>query len=214
MCQPERKRDAPESKDGVDAVERAGAIEGDAVPVSYDLLEQQARALLAGETSVVANAANFAAFVYHELPDVNWCGFYFVEDLGDLVLGPFGGKPACTRLPRGRGVCGAAVTRKQTVVVDDVGTFAGHIVCDSASRSEIVVPLWSGNDVVGVFDVDSPRVARFTESDRVGIEGLTRAFARSIGYSAGGGFPGGGGSPGGEAEPGGTPPGGPPGMPG
>lgn len=110
--------------------------------VSYELLERQARELLGGENNVIANAANFAAFVYHELPDVNWAGFYFIEASGDLVLGPFAGKPACARLPRGRGACGAAVMRRETIVIDDVHTFADHIVCDSASRSEIVVPLW------------------------------------------------------------------------
>ncbi len=148
--------------------------------VSYDLLERQVRELLAGETNAIANAANFSAFVYHELPDVNWAGVYFLEDSGELVLGPFGGKPACTRLAPGRGVCGAAVTGARTVVVDDVKAFADHIVCDSASRSEIVVPLSSGKGLIGVFDVDSPRVARFTDADRIGIEALVRVFAESI----------------------------------
>ncbi len=147
--------------------------------VSYDLLERQVRALLAGESNAVANAANFAAFVYHELPDVTWAGLYYLEETGELVLGPFGGRPACTRLPPGRGVCGAAITRGQTIVVDDVSAFADHIVCDSASRSEIVVPLSAGGNVIGVFDVDSPRVGRFTEDDRFGIETLVRAFAES-----------------------------------
>jgi L-methionine (R)-S-oxide reductase len=150
------------------------------VPVSYDLLERQVRELLAGESNAVANAANFAAFVYHELPDVNWAGVYYLEDSGGLVLGPFGGRPACTRLPPGRGVCGAAITRGETVVVDDVSAFDDHIVCDSASRSEIVVPLTNGGNLIGVFDVDSPSVGRFTEDDRLGIEALVRAFAESI----------------------------------
>ncbi len=147
--------------------------------VSYDLLERQVRALLADESNAVANAANFAAFVYHELPDVNWAGLYYLEETGELVLGPFGGRPACTRLPPGRGVCGAAITRGRTVVVDDVSAFADHIVCDSASRSEIVVPLTASGSVIGVFDVDSPRVGRFTEDDRVGIEALAHAFVES-----------------------------------
>ena len=147
--------------------------------VSYELLERQVRELLAGERDRIANAANFAAFVFAELPEVNWAGFYFAAPTGDLVLGPFGGKPACSRLPRGRGVCGTAFVRRETVVVDDVQAIDDHIVCDSASRSEIVVPLWNGDDVVGVFDVDSPRRGRFTGADRAGIESLVRAFAES-----------------------------------
>jgi L-methionine (R)-S-oxide reductase len=147
--------------------------------ISYEILARQVRELLAGERDPIANAANFAAFVFHELPEINWAGFYFAAPTGDLVLGPFGGKPACTRLPRGRGVCGAAYTRRETIVVDDVRAFDDHIACDSASRSEIVVPLWNDNDVVGVFDVDSPRLGRFSDADRAGIESLVRAFAAS-----------------------------------
>jgi GAF domain-containing protein len=148
------------------------------VPVSYELLERQVRELLRGESDFVANAGNFAAFVYHELPDVNWAGFYLLAPSGELVLGPFAGRPACTRLPSGRGVCGAAIARSATVVVDDVQAFADHIVCDSASRSEIVVPLTgpNGESTLGVFDVDSPLLGRFTEADRAGIEALVRAF--------------------------------------
>jgi L-methionine (R)-S-oxide reductase len=148
------------------------------VAVSYELLERQVRELLRGESDFVANAGNFAAFVYHELPDVNWAGFYLLAPSGELVLGPFAGKPACTRLPSGRGVCGAAIARNATVVVDDVQAFADHIVCDSASRSEIVVPLTgpNGESTLGVFDVDSPLLGRFTEADRAGIEALVRAF--------------------------------------
>ncbi|MBV8374247.1 MAG: GAF domain-containing protein [Candidatus Eremiobacteraeota bacterium] len=149
------------------------------MPALYHRLENQIRELLAGESDFVANAANFAAFLYHELPDVNWAGFYFVGHGGDLVLGPFAGKPACTRLPPGRGVCGRAVTSAETVVVDDVATFRDHIACDSASRSEIVVPLRSGDAVVGVFDVDSPRPARFSPADRDGIERLVRIFSET-----------------------------------
>jgi L-methionine (R)-S-oxide reductase len=147
--------------------------------VSYDLLERQARELLAGESDFIANAANFAAFVYHALGDVNWAGFYFAAPSGELVLGPFCGPPACTRLPTGRGVCGAAAMRRATVVVDDVTSFADHIVCDSASRSEIVVPLVVGGRLAGVFDVDSARVARFSAEDRAGIEALVRAFTET-----------------------------------
>jgi len=136
------------------------------------MLERQAAALLDGEPDALANVANFAAFVFAELPDVNWAGFYFADAGGDLVLGPFGGKPACTRLPGGRGVCGAAARSRSTLVVDDVRAFADHIVCDSASRSEIVVPILSGGETVAVFDVDAPVAARFTDGDRAGIERL------------------------------------------
>lgn len=146
---------------------------------TYDLLERQVRELLAGESDFVANAGNFAAFVKHELPDVNWAGFYLIAPSGELILGPFCGRPACSRLPAGRGVCGAAATRRATVVVDDVAAFADHIVCDAASRSEIVVPLFVEGAFVGVFDCDSPALARFTGRDRAGIEHLVRAFSES-----------------------------------
>jgi GAF domain-containing protein len=149
--------------------------------VDYDLLEQQVRALLAGERDFIANAANFAALVYHELPDVNWCGFYLAPSANDdLLLGPFSGRPACVRLPAGRGVCGAAAACGSTLVVDDVNAFADHIVCDTASRSEIVVPLTIEGAFAGVFDCDSPRPARFTDADREGIERLVRAFSESV----------------------------------
>lgn len=151
--------------------------------VSYELLEQQLCSLLDGESDFVANAANFASFVYHELPDVNWSGFYFVRASEELVLGPFCGRPACARLPAGRGICGAAASGRATVVVDDVSAFADHIVCDTASRSEIVVPLFVRGDFVGVFDCDSPKPARFTDADRAGIERLVRAFGQSCSRS-------------------------------
>jgi L-methionine (R)-S-oxide reductase len=147
--------------------------------LSYDLLERQVRELLSGESDYIANAANFASFVYHELPDVNWAGFYFLEASGDLVLGPFAGRPACTRLASGRGVCGAAAIARETVVVDDVTTFSDHIACDAASRSEIVVPLFERDGVYGVFDIDSPSPARFSPRDRAGIERLVRAFSEA-----------------------------------
>lgn len=146
----------------------------------YELLERQARELLAGERDLIANAANFAAFIYHELPDINWAGFYFTTPDGDLLLGPFCGRPACIRLPRGQGVCGAAIERRATVLVDDVTAFDGHIACDAASRSELVVPLMEGSEIAGVFDLDSMRVARFTAADREGIERLVRVFSASV----------------------------------
>lgn len=147
--------------------------------MDFDTLVASAEGLLSGESDFIANAANFAAFVYHALPDLNWAGFYFPDAQGDLVLGPFNGRPACTRLPRGRGVCGAAFTSQTSVVVDDVHAFADHIACDSASVSEIVVPLIDEQGIFGVFDVDSPRAARFDEADRVGIERLVAAFVRA-----------------------------------
>lgn len=151
----------------------------------YDLLASQVRALLDGEPDFIANAANFAAFVYHEVPGINWAGFYFADENEDLVLGPFAGRPACARLPRGRGVCGACATSGETIVVDDVHAFADHIVCDSASKSEIVIPLRDQVRVFGVFDVDSPSLARFnTPADRNGIELLVNEFLAAMAATA------------------------------
>ena len=146
--------------------------------MDYDLLAEQARALLSCESDAIANAANFSALIFNEMTEVNWAGFYVLTTSGELLLGPFQGRPACTRLAAGRGVCGAAVTRRQTVVVDDVHAFADHIACDSASASEIVVPLIDERGVYGVFDVDSPRKGRFTDADRAGIERLVQIFLR------------------------------------
>lgn len=145
--------------------------------MDYDLLAAQADALLAGESDFIANAANFSAFVFEMLPELNWAGFYFLASGGDLVVGPFQGKPACARLAAGRGVCGAAVMREETIVVDDVHSFADHIACDSASQSEIVVPLRDARGIYGVFDIDSPVKSRFTSADREGIERLVGVFA-------------------------------------
>ena len=154
------------------------AAKSGTVPTDYDLLERQVRGLLEDERDPIANAANFAAFVFAELPSINWAGFYFPATDG-LVLGPFGGKPACTRLPKGQGICNRAFDEKRTVVVDDVSTAADHIYCDSASRSELVVPLIVGGVARGVFDLDSPELARFTPADQAGIERLVAAFLDS-----------------------------------
>jgi len=143
----------------------------------YSDLHVQARALLECERDTVANAANVAALVYHTLPDLNWAGFYWMKK-GELVLGPFQGKPACVRIAIGKGVCGTAARDKRTVIVPDVERFPGHIACDSASRSEIVVPVMKTNEVLGVFDVDSPILARFDADDAVGLEELVALFVQ------------------------------------
>ena len=149
-------------------------------PALYAELAEQARGLLHGERDRVANAANFAALVWHAVPDINWCGFYFFDGT-ELVVGPFQGKPACVRIALGRGVCGTAATTGQTQVVRDVNEFPGHIACDSASQSEIVVPLLDGGRrLLGVWDVDSPDIARFDDEDRLGMERLCMIFLESL----------------------------------
>ncbi|MCW5577907.1 MAG: GAF domain-containing protein [Dokdonella sp.] len=146
----------------------------------YAELAQQACALLHGERDRVANAANFAALVWHALPAINWCGFYFFDGR-ELVVGPFQGKPACVRIALGKGVCGTAAQTRQTQLVADVNAFAGHIACDGASRSELVVPLIDARGVLlGVWDVDSPELARFDAADRRGMERLCAAFVASL----------------------------------
>ena len=142
-------------------------------PADYARLAQELTALIAGESDLIANAANTAALIFAALPEVNWAGFYFQRG-SELVLGPFQGKPACVRIPVGQGVCGAAAVQRRTLVVPDVQRFPGHIACDAASRAEIVVPLLDGGALLGVLDVDSPRAARFDEADARGLEGLTR----------------------------------------
>jgi L-methionine (R)-S-oxide reductase len=144
-------------------------------PALYNELDEQLSALLGDERDLIANAANTASLIYHSLPDLNWAGFYLWKD-GELVLGPFHGKPACVRIALGRGVCGTAAQHRETVVVSDVNEFPGHIACDSASRSEIVVPLISGNRLIGVLDIDSPIRGRFDDEDRVGCERLAATF--------------------------------------
>jgi GAF domain-containing protein len=140
-------------------------------PELYRDLARQLAALLAGEPDPIANAANTAALIYHGLPNLNWAGFYF-RNGGELVLGPFQGKPACVRIPIGTGVCGTAAARGTTVLVPDVHDFPGHIACDPDSRSELVVPLVENGSVLGVLDLDSPLPARFDEVDRDGCEQL------------------------------------------
>ncbi len=141
----------------------------------YASLAQQLTGLLEGERDMIANAANMSALIFQFLPDLNWAGFYFMRG-PELVLGPFQGKTACVRIAVGRGVCGTAVERKESVVVQDVHAFPGHIACDSASRSELVVPLIEDGRVLGVLDLDSPHPGRFDEEDREGCEELVRIF--------------------------------------
>ncbi len=142
----------------------------------YAELCEQLGSLLAGEPDPIANAANTSALLYQMMPDLNWAGFYFLKRPNELVLGPFQGKPACVRIAVGRGVCGAAVEKRASVLVRDVHDFADHIVCDSASRSELVVPLIRVGKVLGVIDLDSPRVARFDADDQAGIERVAAIY--------------------------------------
>ena len=148
-------------------------------PDQYAQLLEQARALLHDERDRIANAANLSALVYHALPDLNWVGFYFYDGT-ELVVGPFQGLPACVRIPLDKGVCGAAASTRQTQRVEDVHAFPGHIACDSASRSELVVPLYQGDALLGVFDLDSPIPARFSVEDQQGLEAIARAFLESL----------------------------------
>jgi GAF domain-containing protein len=135
----------------------------------YRQLEAELRALVEGESDLIANSANMAALLYHSLPDLNWAGFYFLQ--GDvLVLGPFQGRPACVRIPLGKGVCGTAALERKTLVVPNIHEFSGHIACDSASNSEMVIPLLKNDRLLGVLDLDSPMIEGFDEIDRQGLE--------------------------------------------
>jgi GAF domain-containing protein len=144
----------------------------------YARLAQELESLLAGERDLIANAANTAALLFNALPDVNWVGFYLLKG-GELVVGPFQGKPACVRIALGKGVCGTAAAERRTVLVPDVHAFPGHIACDAASRSEIVIPLMKPEGLLGVLDLDSPSLARFDETDRRGLERLAAIFLKS-----------------------------------
>ncbi len=146
----------------------------------YQQLADQVRSLLHAEHDLIANAANLCALLYHALPDVNWVGFYFLKN-GELVVGPFQGKPACVRIALGKGVCGTAAVKRQIIVVADVNQFPGHIFCDADSRSEVVVPLVKNDQLLGVLDIDSPMLARFDEEDRINLEKLSRVFLDALG---------------------------------
>ena len=148
-------------------------------PDQYAQLQAQARALLQGERDRIANAANFAALVYHALPGFNWLGFYFFDGT-ELVVGPFQGLPACVRIPLDKGVCGAAARLRTTQRVDDVHAFPGHIACDSASRSELVIPLVRGDALIGVLDIDSDQLATFDETDREYLEKVVDLLVKTL----------------------------------
>jgi L-methionine (R)-S-oxide reductase len=143
----------------------------------YTQLIPQLQALIAGEPDFTANLANASALLFHSLPDINWAGFYLLRE-SQLVVGPFQGRPACVRIPLGKGVCGTSASRRATVVVPNVHEFAGHIACDSASNSEIVVPMLRGGELIGVLDVDSPKLGRFDAEDRKGLEEFVAALMR------------------------------------
>lgn len=145
----------------------------------YQRLNQQLAALIHGVPHKIANLANAAALLYHTLDDLNWAGFYLMEN-GVLVLGPFQGKTACIEIPVGRGVCGTAVAEDRTQLVYDVHQFPGHIACDCASNSEIVIPIHAEGQVVGVLDIDSPVIGRFTEADQAGLEEFVRILERQL----------------------------------
>src|SRR6478735_2192848 len=149
----------------------------------YRELTSQLEGLLAGESDPIANAANTSALLFQMMPELNWAGFYLMRQ-GELVLGPFQGKPACVRIPVGKGVCGTAVARRASILVEDVHAFPGHIACDSASRSELVVPLLGRDGVIGVIDLDSPSVARFDAADQAGIERVAAIYLAACGEGA------------------------------
>ncbi len=147
----------------------------------YRNLAESLESLLAGETDALANLANAAAHLAQALERINWCGFYLLRG-GELVLGPFQGKPACVRIPLGKGVCGTAAARRQTLVVPEVKAFPGHIACDAASRSEIVVPILESGLLRGVLDLDSPEPSRFDDVDRGGLEGFVRTLVPLVNW--------------------------------
>ncbi|MEK5077677.1 GAF domain-containing protein [Solibacillus sp. FSL W7-1436] len=145
----------------------------------YEQLSKQLDALLEGENNLIANLSNASALLNTFLNEINWVGFYLMDE-GELVLGPFQGLPACVRIPVGRGVCGTTVSKEQTMVVDDVHAFPGHIACDAASKSEIVIPLIKNGAVLGVLDIDSPIEARFTSEDKDGLEKFVDVLLKHI----------------------------------
>ena len=160
----------------------ANAIDGATKSELYESLCDRLSALLSGESDPIANAANTSALVFQLLPEINWAGFYFLRTGDELVLGPFQGKPACIRIAVGRGVCGTAVAERRPILVEDVLAFPGHIACDSDSRSELVVPLVRGDRIVGVLDLDSPRLGRFDAADRAGVERVAAIYVAACAW--------------------------------
>lgn len=144
-------------------------------PELYAQLTAALRSMVHGERDFIANLANASSLLFHSLTDVNWAGFYLMKD-GELVVGPFQGRPACVRIALGKGVCGTSAQRRTTLVVPNVHEFPGHIACDSASNSEIVTPMIRNGELLGVLDIDSPKLARFDDEDRAGLEGFVAAF--------------------------------------
>ena len=175
---PAKKQTAAKKKKATtkrSAVKRAATPENNAKPQLYANLVVQLLSLLKGEHDFVANAANFSALLFNALPNVNWAGFYFMRG-DELVLGPFQGNPACVRIPLGTGVCGVAAQQCETIIVPNVHEFPGHIACDVASNSEIVVPLFDGERLLGVLDLDSPTLGRFDDQDAEGLNELVTVF--------------------------------------
>ena len=146
----------------------------------YHSLVKQAQGLISGEHNMIANMANLSALLFTSLEDINWAGFYLTDSDDELVLGPFQGNPACIRIPFGKGVCGTAAAQASTQLVADVYAFAGHIACDAASNSEIVIPVFKDDKVIAVLDIDSPSLARFDEQDKAGLEAFVRAFEETL----------------------------------
>lgn len=142
-------------------------------PELYEEIARELGSLIAGEPDSIANLANASSLLFHSLPDLNWAGFYLLKD-GELVVGPFQGRPACVRIAMGKGVCGTAALQRSTMIVPNVHEFAGHIACDSASNSEIVVPMIRDGELLGVLDIDSPKFERFDEQDQAGLEKFVR----------------------------------------
>ncbi len=159
----------------------AADLSGLSKPDFYAELDGQLRGLIAGEGDLIANLANAASLIFHSLPDLNWAGFYLMRG-SELVVGPFQGRPACVRIAVGRGVCGTAVAQARTQLVPDVEAFPGHIPCDSASRSELVVPIIVDGQAVGVLDLDSPLLARFDSNDASGCERLVATLAANVAF--------------------------------
>lgn len=144
--------------------------------VFYELLIKQVKAIVEDESDFIANMANISALLFYSMENINWAGFYLLREKGELVLGPFQGKPACVRIKVGNGVCGTAVDQRETLIVPDVHKFPGHIPCDSASNSEIVVPMLKNQQILGVLDIDSPEFNRFNTTDQQGLEKIVETL--------------------------------------